>query len=394
MSRQSERPMTEAQRKPGRQRLLAMYAHPDDETFCAGGALAKYAAAGVEIMVVSMTRGEAGQIRDAGAATRRALGETRALELRRACRHLGVEHVMCLDYGDGKLATLNPMTLTARTTAIIRAFRPDVVLTFGDDGVYGHPDHIAIGDATDRAFRLASDPSQFPEQRAAGLAPHAPAQLYHCYIPRSPRLLLDDLVTWLKSLKTRFCGALNFVRGLVALAESAAILGYSSDDVRIACYPPGAYILKQGDPAVSLYLMLSGRAEVMRNAPGGGLRAIAAIGPGSFFGEDGLAAKQPRNAHIIARDGVSCLVLSPGAPAPWSGNAGVDPGLNTPATTCIDVSDYVPQKVAAMAAHRTQCPIETDMLPEPILRGLFACEYFVRVHPRTEAGNGLSSSFW
>ena len=361
--------MRQAQRKPDRQRLLAIYAHPDDETFCAGGALAKYAAAGVDIMVVSMTRGEAGLIRDADAATREALGETRALELRRACQHLGVEHVMCLDYGDGKLASLHPMTLAAKATAIIRAFRPDVVLTFGDDGVYGHPDHIAIGDATDRAFRLAGDPSQFPQQASAGLAPHTPAQLYHCYVPRSPRLLLDDLVAWLKSLKARFCGTLNFIRGLAALAESAAILGYSSDDVRVAWYPPGAPIVRQGDPAVSLYLMLSGQADIMRDASGGGRRHIAAIGPGAFFGEDGLAAKQPRNAHVIARDRVSCLVLSPTRYA--------EPDRHTPAAARLDVTDYVPQKVAAMAAHRTQCPIDTDMLPARILRDLFAREYFI-----------------
>src|SRR5215467_3932274 len=84
-------------------RLLGVYAHPDDETFCAGGTLAKYVAAGAEAMVVSMTQGEAGQIRDAQAATRRTLGQVRAEELRRACQELGVQHVRCLTYGDGTL---------------------------------------------------------------------------------------------------------------------------------------------------------------------------------------------------------------------------------------------------------------------------------------------------
>jgi len=70
--------------------LLAVFAHPDDETFCAGGTLAKYAADGAEIMVVSATRGDAGQIRDARAATRRTLGQVRERELRLACERLGV----------------------------------------------------------------------------------------------------------------------------------------------------------------------------------------------------------------------------------------------------------------------------------------------------------------
>src|SRR5262245_66493629 len=84
-------------------RLLGVYAHPDDETFSAGGTLAKYVAAGAEVMVVSMTQGEAGQIRDAHAATRRTLGEVRAAELRRACQELGVTDVGGLKYGCGMI---------------------------------------------------------------------------------------------------------------------------------------------------------------------------------------------------------------------------------------------------------------------------------------------------
>ena len=86
-----------------RLRLLGIFAHPDDETFCIGGTLAKYIAGGAEAMVVSFTRGEAGQIRDAAIATRRTLGEHRARELHRACQTLGVQHVRCLDYGDGTI---------------------------------------------------------------------------------------------------------------------------------------------------------------------------------------------------------------------------------------------------------------------------------------------------
>jgi LmbE family N-acetylglucosaminyl deacetylase len=167
-----------------RPRLLGVFAHPDDECFCAGGTLAGYAAAGAEAMVVSATRGEAGQIRDTRGATRRTLGQVRASELARACSRLGVRHSVCLDYGDGRLKDVDQWVLTREVARIIRAFQPDVVLTFGEDGAYGHPDHIAIGRATAAAFALAGDAACFPEQLAAGLGPHRPARLYHSRFPR------------------------------------------------------------------------------------------------------------------------------------------------------------------------------------------------------------------
>ena len=74
----------------GRCRLLGIFAHPDDETFCAGGTFARYAAQGAEIMVVSATRGQAGQIRDAAAGNRRTIAAVREAELRLACDRLGI----------------------------------------------------------------------------------------------------------------------------------------------------------------------------------------------------------------------------------------------------------------------------------------------------------------
>ena len=129
-------------------RLLGVFAHPDDEVFCAGGTMAKYVAAGAEAMVVSLTRGEAGQIRDANSATRRTLGDVRAEELHLSCRQLGVQNVACLDYGDGKLDQVPRPILVERITGYIRKFRPDVVFTFDSTGAYGHPDHIVASEAT------------------------------------------------------------------------------------------------------------------------------------------------------------------------------------------------------------------------------------------------------
>src|SRR5215216_5369075 len=125
-------------------RLLGLYAHPDDETFCTGGTFARYAEQGAEVMVVTATRGEAGQIRDAGIATRRTIGKVRDQELRLACTRLGVQSVGCLDYRDGGLATADNEIFVGELTRAIREFRPTAVFTFGPDGGYGHPDHIAI----------------------------------------------------------------------------------------------------------------------------------------------------------------------------------------------------------------------------------------------------------
>ena len=120
-------------------RILSVFAHPDDETFCMGGTLAKCIASGAEAIIVSFTQGEGGQIRDAETATRNTLGEVRAMELQRACKQLGVQHITCLDYGDGRLKDYDPTTLVEKATEIIRSYKPDVVVTFGDDGAYGQP---------------------------------------------------------------------------------------------------------------------------------------------------------------------------------------------------------------------------------------------------------------
>src|SRR5215472_18137342 len=129
------------------QRLLGVFAHPDDEVFCAGGTMARAAQAGAEVMIVSATRGERGQIRDPAAATRATLGAVRAGELRAAAAELGVQHVQVLAYPDGTLPD-HRSSLCAAITDIVRQFNPDAVITFGADGGYGHPDHVAISELT------------------------------------------------------------------------------------------------------------------------------------------------------------------------------------------------------------------------------------------------------
>jgi LmbE family N-acetylglucosaminyl deacetylase len=376
-------------------RILGVFAHPDDESFCAGGTLAKYAAAGAEIMVVSATRGDAGQVRDARAATRRTLGQVRERELRLACDRLGVQHAVCLDYGDGTLKDVEPQILTRDVARIVRQFRPDTVITFGPDGGYGHPDHIAIGAATTAACALAGDTGAFPEQIESGLAPHTPAALYQSHFPRGRMLLHERLVQWLVAQDQRFRGSFDFAQALLLLAQETSVLGYTSDHVEVQWYPAGFYIVEQGEPANRLYLILSGLAEVIREDADGGLRALARLGSGAFFGEEGLAHGRPRNAHVVARGSVTCLVFSPGQPTAFAGrgaSASQDldiasaeaEALRCEVTTAIDVAAYVERKIAAIAAHRTQYPIDPMMLPLAMLQEMMGREYFVRVAPARE----------
>ena len=147
-------------------RLLGVFAHPDDETFCAGGTFAGYAGQGAEIMVVSATRGQAGQIRDAAAATRRTIGAVRETELRLACSRLGINHVRCLGYEDGNLAGADFSALVDEIAEVIEEFRPDGVITFGPDGGYGHPDHMTISAATTAACAQAARAGVAPDRRA------------------------------------------------------------------------------------------------------------------------------------------------------------------------------------------------------------------------------------
>ncbi len=387
-------------------RLLCVFAHPDDEVFCAGGSIAKYSAEGYEVKVVSATKGDAGQIRDANIATRRTLGEVRAGELQKSCQHLGAQDAECLEYGDGTLKDLDIQVLVEDVVKIIRDYRPDVVITFGPDGAYGHPDHIAIGEATTLACSLSGDPHKFPLQIVDGFQAFAPKRLYHSYFPRSPMLMLEKLAKWLVSRQTR-SGATEqvdpaeFVRALLLFTEEATMLNYSSDRTDVSWYPSGFYIIEQGEAAKDLYLILSGHAQAVLEHDDGTMEKLSDLGPGYFFGELALARNHRRLAHVIAQENVTCLVMSMSEASMFTGRGGdaaitggadrvsqsdasqqvVDLG---PATHCIDVGDYILNKINAMSAHRSQYPITPDMFPVDMLKELMGHEYFVQVLPPTK----------
>jgi len=174
--------MVESWTKPGvgPRKLLAVLAHPDDESFAIGGTLARYAATGVHVALVTATRGEAG---DRGGDPV-LMGSAREQELRRAARTLGVRTLRILGYVDGHLTRTDRPMLVSPLVAVLREFRPQVVVTFGPDGISGHPDHVAIGEATTEAFSLAGQAAYSPGPTSQDLKPHHPLRLY--YIAPSP----------------------------------------------------------------------------------------------------------------------------------------------------------------------------------------------------------------
>ena len=158
-------------------KLMAILAHPDDESLGVGGILAKYTAEGVETSLVTATRGERGWFGDEheypGLET---LGQIREAELRAAAEVLGIHSVDFLGYIDGELDQANPAEVVAKIARHLRRVRPDVVVTFGPDGSYGHPDHIAISQLTTAAIvEAASGDSPYHRD----LAPYRVAKLYY-----------------------------------------------------------------------------------------------------------------------------------------------------------------------------------------------------------------------
>jgi LmbE family N-acetylglucosaminyl deacetylase len=138
-------------------------AHPDDDAFSWAGTLAQHASdAGFRFVLVHATDGEAGEIRPGFPATRETLGEIRRAECVAAWRAVGREPDRhdWLGYPDGLVADVPAEELTDRIAAVLEEEAPDVVATFGPDGITGHPDHIAVGAATDAAFARLAGPGR------------------------------------------------------------------------------------------------------------------------------------------------------------------------------------------------------------------------------------------
>ncbi len=180
-------PITEDGRaSPSHQRtLLAIVAHPDDESFAIGGTLARYASEGVQVHVIVATDGSAGTVSPEALRGHASIADLRREELSCAATQLGLSGTHLLGYRDSgmpgspenrhpdALAAAPLESVAAKLARYLRELRPQVVITHDPIGNYRHPDHIAVHNATVRAFEMA---------RADGGAPgpdsYQPQKLY------------------------------------------------------------------------------------------------------------------------------------------------------------------------------------------------------------------------
>lgn len=179
--------------------LLLVHAHPDDEALTTGGTIARYASAGVHVVLVTCTNGEVGEVAEVPELgtvdeIRERLGEIRADELKEACRRLGDVDLRMLGYHDSGMqgtpenddprafVNQDPAKAAAAVADIIRDTRPEVLITYNEIGLYGHPDHI-------RAHEIAL---AAVEETAAD---HAVAKVYYTAVPRSMLLAGRELAS-------------------------------------------------------------------------------------------------------------------------------------------------------------------------------------------------------
>ena len=134
--------------------ILAVYAHPDDETSSAGALMAMYHAQGVAVHVITATRGELGSLGTGGTVIEREdLPKVREAEIRSVLAHYGLPGgPLFLDYRDQELKQADFKEVVAKILAEMERVRPDVVLTFGPQGISKHEDHLAIHETTVAAF--------------------------------------------------------------------------------------------------------------------------------------------------------------------------------------------------------------------------------------------------
>jgi N-acetyl-1-D-myo-inositol-2-amino-2-deoxy-alpha-D-glucopyranoside deacetylase len=193
--------------------LLAVHAHPDDESSGTGGLLRLAAAHGHRTVLVTCTNGELGEVNDSSLRLtpqvypehRQRLGLVRQGELARAASILGITHLYLLGYHDsgmlGSETNAEPHAfinvdmeeVAARLVRIIRQHRPDVVVTYDENGGYGHPDHIMAHRVTVAALEAAADPRRFPD---TGCPWHV-SKLYYTAWARSDMLRAFKLMHYL-----------------------------------------------------------------------------------------------------------------------------------------------------------------------------------------------------
>lgn len=181
-------------------KLMCVVAHPDDECFCFGGALALAADRGIETYVVCLTDGQAASNRG-DAASSGELGKMRRAEFHASCNVLGVTHHELMDYQDKQLEFVDFSSAATRIAEKMQHFKPDVVITFGGDGgLNTHPDHMMVSMLTTAAFHWAGQAKRYPD--AENL--HRAKRLYYLTsnftLPDRPPVML---MPWTVTLDVR-----------------------------------------------------------------------------------------------------------------------------------------------------------------------------------------------
>jgi N-acetylglucosamine malate deacetylase 2 len=168
--------------------LLLIFAHPDDESFLTGGSICRYSDEGVRVVLATATRGESGKAGQPPVCTAAELPNVRERELRRAAAILGIARLELLGYRDRELHLAAHEEIRRQLVALIRAERPQVVVSFDPNGGNLHPDHIAISRFATDAVGAASDPRWHPESGP----PHDVPRLVWVPGRRPWRLFLEE----------------------------------------------------------------------------------------------------------------------------------------------------------------------------------------------------------
>lgn len=214
--------------------LLAVFAHPDDESIACGGLLAWCAHLGADVSLLCMTRGEHGQ----GAGN---IGGTRSRELEAAAQTLGIRTVTLLQHADGMLPWLAAGPLRSEIEQAIRARRPEVVITFDADGLYWHPDHIAVHELTTAAVE------------ALGIG--APALYYVTMPPGSMRAAADHAANVVRHTSRYAPASTGDIAGAAPRDHTdrlppTSILGVADPDAFGSAAPEATLVVDTGDFAV------------------------------------------------------------------------------------------------------------------------------------------------
>ena len=249
-------------------RVLGVFAHPDDETLCAGGTLAKYASAGADVRVVSLTKGGAGQIRDAER------GDPGDPDGGSRAGARGGRESSSGSPGRGAWTTPTAASLEVDGRAAASSWRRSC--SARSTPTWSSPS-VPTGSPDTRTTWPSGQRSPRPATRWRSTRP---IRLFHCHLPRSRMLLRDRLAEWVVELTTRFKGTQDFVRALTVFSREATALGYAADFVRVDWFPSGSYLLEQGEPATTMHFLLSGQVEIRREGEDGRVAVVDRSGPG------------------------------------------------------------------------------------------------------------------